>query len=110
MRHDLGRPRALQDLRGAGRLDVPARVHGHGGDAAALDAIGDRLDETTLVLVVEQRAEILLELLPCRAGGLLAGAAGLGAGGEFHPVGGEPVVHQVGAHPLRISEAAEYAQ
>ena len=32
-------------------LDVTARMHGHGGDAAALDAIGERLDEPAFVLM-----------------------------------------------------------
>jgi len=109
MRYELGWACVLQDVRGPRGLDVAARMHGHGGDAAALDPIGEHVDEAAFVLSVEQRAEILLKLL-ARGAGLLAGPAGLGARGEFDAVGREPVAHQARARPLRVCEAVEYRQ
>src|SRR5690348_920327 len=58
---DLRRPFALEYLCGAPRLDRPARMHGDRGRAAT-HSLGQRLGERTLILPVEQHAEVLQEL------------------------------------------------
>src|SRR5207237_82629 len=57
----------LEDLGRARRLDHPPRVHGDRG-RAAFDALGQRLDEGPLVLLAEERAEVLDELAARRRG------------------------------------------
>ena len=78
---------------------IAARMHGDRRGAAGLDALGERLGEGALIVLVKERAEILHELVLGARGGLHPGAPLFVTRGQLHPVGREAVAHQFACAP-----------
>src|SRR5215469_8326196 len=85
--HDFHRALALEDLGGSCRLHGAAGMYGDGSDRANLDPLGERIGELALIVLAEERAEVLRELGAPGARRMHSCTSWLRRGGQFHTVG-----------------------
>src|SRR6516164_1058247 len=108
--HDLHRALVLEDLGGACRLDGAAGMYGDGRGRATLNSLGERVGERALIVLAQERAEVLRELGALGGRGMKSRTSRLSRGGQFHTVGGEAVTDQLDPHALRVPVLAEYRE
>jgi len=99
----------FEDLGCARRFDSAARVD-RDGRRAALDTLRQQFHERPLVILTQQRAEILHELRARRGGGMQSRPSGLAGRRQLDPVGRKPIAHQPGAYALRDPVLVEHGE
>src|SRR5262249_55831910 len=108
--HHLHCALVLEDLGGSSRLDGAAGMYGDGRGRAALDPLRERIGELALIVLAQERAEVLRELGAPGSRGMQSRASRLSRGGQFHTVGREAVADQLGPHAFRVPVLAEYRE
>src|SRR6516162_2391026 len=108
--HHLHRALALEDLGGSCRLDRAAGMYGDGSGRVTFDPLGEPIRELALIVLAQERTEVLRELGALGTRGMQTRTSRLSRGGQFHTVGREAVADQPGPHALRVPVLAEYRE